>query len=336
MSAFLRLLRVELSRLLHRRAVLVLVAVCVVLPAVIGVVRVFETAPSSDAEVAEAQRQLDAELANGDFRDSVEQCVADPENFGGYPAGLSEEELEQRCTEDYKPRLEWYLYQPQLDLAEERDEGSGIVITVLLGLALMLVGTTFTGHDWASGSVSNQLLFEPRRSRVWAAKAVVVTAAGALIGAVVLSSYWLGLNAVAASRDLPAGGALLLDCLQAGWRGAGVVGGAAFAGFALTMLFRSTVATLGVLFGIALLGGTLLGIFGFEGRWNPAMNVLAVVADGTTYYVEVPCEGHDDMGGGYCSEERRLSFGQGAAYLGTTVGAAGLASLLWFRRRDVP
>ena len=28
---------------------------------------------------------------------------------------------------------------------------------------MLLVGTTFAGHDWNTGSMSNQLLFEPRR-----------------------------------------------------------------------------------------------------------------------------------------------------------------------------
>ena len=48
-------------------------------------------------------------------------------------------------------------------------KGSGLAV-VVSHLLLVLVGTTFVGHDWNSGSMSNQLLFEPRRLRVWAAK----------------------------------------------------------------------------------------------------------------------------------------------------------------------
>ena len=55
---------------------------------------------------------------------------------------------------------------------------------IVLAILMMLAGTTFAGHDWASGSVSNQLLFEPRRPLVWAAKAAVVTALAGLFAAV--------------------------------------------------------------------------------------------------------------------------------------------------------
>ena len=54
-------------------------------------------------------------------------------------------------------------------------------LVILLAILMMLAGTTFAGHDWASGSVSNQLLFEPRRPRVWAAKAARLYATASTI-----------------------------------------------------------------------------------------------------------------------------------------------------------
>ena len=66
---------------------------------------------------------------------------------------------------------------------------------VVLAILMMLAGTTFAGHDWASGSVSNQLLFEPRRPLVWAAKGAVVTALAGLFAAAVVTAYWLLLGA---------------------------------------------------------------------------------------------------------------------------------------------
>lgn len=341
MNAFLRLVRVELSRLLHRRAALVLVAACLIVPTIIGVILVIDTLPPSAAEIAQAEQQMEAERNNPGFEEGVTQCVANPQEWGGYSPDIApgSDEAEKACRSDMEPRLENYLYSSQLDPAQERDSGSGIAITLILAMAMMLLGTTFTGHDWASGSVSNQLLFEPRRLRVWFAKALVVTGTAAALATVVLTSYWLAIGAVARSRDrLPDG--VLLDCLQMGWRAAGVAGVAALLGFALTMLFRSTVATLGILFGIALAGGILLGVLGVGDRWNPALNVGAVITDGIQYYAEVPCsqKAIEEMGGdyGYCSEERTLTFAQGAGVLGTAVGASCLASLLWFRRRDVP
>ncbi|MCX6399363.1 MAG: hypothetical protein NTX33_05460 [Propionibacteriales bacterium] len=341
MNSFVRLVTVELSRLLHRRAALVLVAACIVVPTIIGVAVVLDTRPPSASEVAQAEQQMEAERNNPDFEDGVEQCIADPQGWGGYGPDIAagSEEAEKVCRSDMEPRLENYLYSAQLDIGQERDSGSGIAITLILAMAMMLLGTTFTGHDWASGSVSNQLLFEPRRLRVWFAKAIVVTGAATALAAVVLTSYWLAIGQVARSRDR-LGDGVLLDCLQMGWRAAAVTGVAALLGFALTMLFRSTVATLGILFGIALAGGILLGAFGVSDRWNPALNVGAVITDGITYYAEVPCsqEAIEAMGGdyGYCSEERELTLAQGAGVLGTAVVGACLLSLAWFRQRDVP
>ncbi|KRA32571.1 MULTISPECIES: ABC transporter permease [unclassified Nocardioides] len=339
MSAFLRLARVELSRLLHRRAALLLIAACLVVPIIIGVAVVLDTRPPSAQELADAQQQVEHDRNDPSFEEQVDECVAHPENWGNYPADLTDEETEKRCRADMEPQLDWYLYSPQLDVPQERDNGSGIAITLLLSMAMMLLGTTFTGHDWASGSVSNQLLFEPRRLRVWFAKALVVTGTAALLATVVQSSYWLAIGAVARSRDR-LGDGVLLDCLQMGWRAAAVAGVAALLGFALTMLFRNTVATLGILFGIALAGGILLGVLGIEGRWNPAYNVAAVVTDGVKYYADGPCpeEVVKEVGGdpGGCSVEKELSFAQGAGFLGTAVVGTSLLSLLWFRRRDVP
>ncbi|WP_182376660.1 hypothetical protein [Nocardioides sp. WS12] len=342
MSAFLRLARVELRRLLHRRAALVLIAACLIVPVIIGVATVLDTRPPSASDLAQAEEQMEQARNDPSFEENIRQCIADPQGWGGYPDDLTAEEAEKACLADQEPRLDWYLYSPQLDIRSERDNGSGIAITLLLSMAMMLLGTTFTGHDWASGSVSNQLLFEPRRLRVWFAKALVVTGTATLLATVVMSSYWLAIGAVARSRDR-LGDGVLLDCLQMGWRAAGVAGVAALLGFALTMLFRSTVATLGILFGIALAGGILLGVFGIGDRWNPAHNVGAVVADGVQYYAETTCspkqleEMGDDFGGGvYCTEERTLTFGQGVGFLGTAVVGASLGSLLWFRRRDVP
>lgn len=338
MNTFLRLLRVELTRLLHRRAVLVLLGVSLIVPAVIGVIVVLDTQPPSAAQVADAERQLELDRADPAYEEQITECVKHPDQWGITTDDAAE--VERQCREQAEPQLEWYLYEPQLDLASESDYGSGIAISLILAMVMMLLGTTFTGHDWASGSVSNQLLFEPRRSRVWAAKAVVVTGVGLLTAAAVLTTYWLALGAVAGARDR-LGDGVLLDCLQMGWRAAVVVGLAALLGFALTTLFRSTVATLGILFGIALAGGLLLGILGFEGRWNPAYNVSAVIRDGQEYWVDVECtpeqieeQGEDFYGA--CGEERTITIAQGAGYLGTATFGTGLVSLLWFRRRDVP
>ena len=206
---------------------------------------------------------------------------------------------------------------------------------IVLAILMMLVGTTFAGHDWASGSVSNQLLFEPRRPLVWAAKGAVVMGLAGLFAGVVVTAYWLLLGLVARSRDIPIGDGLLLDCLQSGWRGAGLAAAAALAGYALTMLFRSTVAALGVLLAASVAGGIVLAVIGVDSVWNPGLNIAAIILDGSTYWVEGPCPNGEAFGG-TCQVEKTLPLSRALWFLGTGLLLFAAASVASFHRRDVP
>lgn len=327
-----RLLRVELTRLLCRRAVLVILAVAVAIPTVIGVATVLNTQRPSAEELAVAEEQLAAEADHPAVQRRYERCLAEPERMLGEPVPS---DVEAACSQNFLPQLDWFVYWDELSLEQEREEGSGLAVVIVLAILMMLVGTTFAGHDWASGSVSNQLLFEPRRPLVWGAKGVVVSGLAGLFTALVVTAYWLLLAAAARSRDIPTGDGLLLDCLQSGWRGAGVAAGAAFAGYALTMLFRSTVAALGVLLAASVAGGIVLAVIGIGSIWNPGLNIAAVILDGATYWAEVPCPETDSFGG-YCTVEKELPIGRALWFLGSGLVLFAAASLTSFHRRDVP
>lgn len=334
MSAFVRLLLVELRRYLRRRAVQLLTAACVVVPTFIGVITIFDTQPPSDAEIAFQQQQ-----AENDYDEMITYCTQNPEEWGisGTDAEVEEECIAQNPEEGYFG----YEYYNTLRL-DDQQSSSGVAVASFLAILLLLAGTTFTGHDWNSGSVSNQLLFEPRRARVWSAKALVVTGGALLVAAVVMTAYWAVLGAVASSRDTLGDGDLL-DALQMGWRSAGVAAAASLLGFVLTMLFRSTVATIGLLLGAAVAGSLLLAAVGVSERWNPAINLLALIDNGTTFYSPDACSEPDDLDDGfddyqdyedYCEEE--VTFTDASLYLGSFLLVGGVASFVSFGRRDVP
>lgn len=324
-----RLLRVEAARLFARRAVLVLVGVAILVPTAIAIVTIIDTRQPSDAQIQRSERQAAREAQSPGVQRQVERCLTRPDRFGVATDG----DVESACREMIEPQAEWYLYWNELDLAEQREAGAGMAVVAVLTILMVIAGTTFAGHDWASGSMSNQLLFEPRRLRVWGAKAVVVAATTTLLAGVVVTLFWLALGWVASSRDLAVGDGVLLDCLQAGWRGALLAGGCALGAYALTMLFRSTVAALGILLALAVAGTLLLAVFGVGDQWNPAINFAAVLLDGVPYWDEGPCA---PAGSGICGVERTLTLGRGATYLGTLLVLACAASLVSFQRRDVP
>ena len=180
---------------------------------------------------------------------------------------------------------EWYANAP-LSLTNEREQGTGVAVIVLLTLLMLLVGTTFAGHDWNTGSMSNQLLFEPRRARVWLAKAVAVL----LVTGVV--SRWCWSPTGPACGRWPARGTSSSRRRPPRRRTSRRSLGTIFAalagvvGYALTMLFRSTVATLGVLFAIAFVGAILAGALGLARyeRVMPWGNFAAYTVGSYTYY----------------------------------------------------
>lgn len=336
----IRLLGVELRRYLHRRAVLVLLLGCVGAPFLLGLITVLNTTPPSDSDLAYAQTQVERDRQNPDYQEQVDYCIENPQEWG-IPTGASAVEIEEQCRLQNEPQLEWYLDSNRLDLDSERGN-SGVAVASLVAILLLLAGTTFTGHDWASGSVSNQLLFEPRRSRVWTAKALVVTGAALIVAGVVMSAYWAVLGLVAQSRDVLDDGQML-DALQMGWRTAFVAAGAALLGFTMTTLFRSTVATIGILLGASVAGSLLLAGIGISERWSPALNLAALIDNGTSYYDADACDAADDVdayggsgGDVYYSCEEEITFTDASLYVGTLVLVAGVASFVSFRRRDVP
>ncbi|MEI2713454.1 MAG: hypothetical protein V9G04_09195 [Nocardioides sp.] len=125
-------------------------------------------------------------------------------------------------------------------------------------------------------------------------------------------------------------------------RGVVLVALAAILGFALTMLFRSTVATLGILFAVAVAGSMVimaLPLGGTNERWLPTVNLTAWLQHGADYYVqgrEVMCTYDEATGDQACTGMKTLSLWNAATYLATIVVASVCASLASFARRDVP
>jgi hypothetical protein len=253
-------------------------------------------------------------------------CLADPQAY------YVEFSTTEDC-EELRPSLEWYLPREPLDLDDEVEGRGRLVLVLLVGMGIV-VGATFVGAAWASGSLSNLLLLEPRRLRIWSAKAAAVVLGTTLAAAVVLVGFWAALGAVASARDLPVSGETWTLVAETGGRGLALVAAATLGGYALTMALRHTVATLGLLFGYAVVGEGLAASLPFEkmSQWSISNNVLAWLHDGFAVYDRSLCA---DVTGP-CSSTYVISLGHAALYLGALLLLAVAASLLAFTRRDIP
>jgi hypothetical protein len=326
----MRLYLAELTRLRLRRAVALLLVACALVTVVIFAGTAWSTRPVSAAELQQAQEQVDREREQPYFQRELRRCERSPEQYGATsPAS---------CAQAMGPKVEWFLGRPQLQMGEAL-RGSGLgVITVLMGL-LMLAGTTFAGADWNSGSMSNQLLFEPRRSRVWLAKAAAVLTMAVVTSAILLGAFWGAMSLLAASRDVTTAPEVSDLILGSSVRAVLVIGAAAVGAYAVTMLFRSTVFTLGAMFAVVVGATVVMALLGISEAWFPNKNLGAVVWDGTRYYLEPPeaCFTSPEPPVGVdCSEFARLTLWQGARNLGALLAAAVAVSLWSFRRRDIP
>ncbi len=110
---------------------------------------------------------------------------------------------------------------------------------------MVIAGCTFAGADWSSGSMTNQLLFEPRRGRVWLAKARRGHArqrAGRPGGDWPASGSIAGTGRRRLATSPSPRAHVDTDRVARRCVPSALAMGAALGGFALTMVFRHTVA----------------------------------------------------------------------------------------------
>lgn len=324
-------LRAELTRLRLRRAVVVLVAGCLLVTVVVFAGTAWTTRPLSEADLSRAQEQVDRELAQPYMQRQIKRCEKRPGRYGVQEASA--------CAEQVGPQVDWFLSRPQLRMGDAlRSSGLG-VITILLGL-LMLVGTTFAGADWNSGSMSNQLLFEPRRIRVWVAKGLAVFTLAVITSAVLLSGFWGAMELLANGRNIATPPEVIDRIVGSSIRAVLVIGAASLGAYAVTMLFRSTVFTLGAMFAVVVGATIVMALLGISEAWFPIKNLGAVIWDGSRYYIQVPDACFQGAGakpeGIDCRQSAVLTKWEATRNLVLLLVVAVGASAWSFRRRDVP
>ena len=322
----MRLLSVELNRFRSRRAVALLALATILVALALAAATAWQTRPLTEADRTDAAAQADLEGERPERQAEVRACRADPQAYLGPDAAPDD------CADALIEPPESYYPRDALDLGTVLQRRGVEVALVVVGL-LVIAGCTFVGADWASGSLTSQLLFEPRRSRVWLAKAAAVTIGSGLVTLVALSGFWLTLAAIAQARDLAIPSS---DVTRIVWhvaRGVALGMGAGLGAFALTMVFRHTVATLALLFVYAVGGEIAVNLLPLEGagRWSVGNNAFGWLAPYHRYVdATITC-----TPGERCSSMQVMTHLEAGTFLGILLAISVVVSLAWFSRRDV-
>jgi hypothetical protein len=322
----IRLVRVEVTRYRSRRVIALILLLAALLAALVAAKSAWDTRPITKQEAATARANAEMEPDSVDLKDSLTTCVADPEQYLGTGATA------QDCRDNFTGSPSSYLPREPLDLhGTLKGNGLGVALTVA-GL-LVIAASMFAGADWRSGSMVTQLMFEPRRIRVWAAKGIAVTLVSAVVALVTIGGFWLAMYLIAVDRDVPHGSGVMSDV---GWhvlRAVTFAMGASLGAFALTMLFRHSVATLALLFVLSVGGEILTFLLPIDnvGRWTLGNNVYG--------WLETRMEFFDPTSRcarlGDCDRLAHIGHLQGGVYLLGLLLLAVVLSVVLFRRRDV-
>jgi len=310
-----KLFGAEVRRFLARRAVVLLLVAGFGLSLFIVGAELWNHRPVSAQTLQIAEDRADAEAQQPYVQRDYKRCLERPRRYGG------------QC-ENLLPQAEWFLNQQTLQPLESIKTIS-LPIVVTLGFMVLLAGTSFLGAEFSSGSISNVLLFEPRRWRVWLAK---MAATGTLVGAAAILTVVLGYGAITAFgmawTDVSYTGDQWWALAYRALRAALVVGGATLLGAAVTAALRSTIATVGLVLGYLLVGEALLRAVLFEQtvRWLVSNHVSAFV-DGRLKVTHYPADGPPEV--------VRFHLQESAIYLGVGMAVVLLLSYLVFRRRDI-
>ena len=262
-----------------------------------------------------------------------QQCLADP----GRPADVDPDAYCGPPLQAADLRVEDFLDPQPFPLAAAGPNGA-VGFSAAAAVLAFLLGATFVGAEWSSRSIVALLFWETRRTRVMAAKLLVVAGAGLLLGALAQLA-WLGiaglLQAVAGDgAALPDGFWPELLALQG--RGVLLTVLAGLLGFGLTNLVRNTGATLGLGFVYFAVVETAVRVV--RPAWQPWLltnNAAGLVLPGGvplyTYVEKIDAQGN------LVSESVEYLLGnlQAGIYLLAVTAVLTVVGVVLFARRDV-
>jgi ABC-type transport system involved in multi-copper enzyme maturation permease subunit len=310
----MNLLVSELSRFRSRRAVVLLLAAGFVLSVVITSVTLWNNRPLTESDFADAQAQVDQQVA---------ACQDNPRQFG-----LRERQIQQ-CERIFGDAS---MYEGRyIESFDQLSQGLPLSLMTTMAFVALLAGTSFVGADFASGSLSNTLLFRPNRWQVWLAKIAATGLWLTLVAAITVVLCLGALAIVGANVDgTQPTSDQLATLTKRGVAIMTVVVAAGVLGAALTTALRATIATAGIVIGYLLVGEALLrGLADEEVTpWLASTRINALVTSPLRLFSYNEATGEEKV--------TLLYLWPSAAYLGVLFAIVLALCAVVFARRDVP
>ncbi|HEX7738734.1 MAG TPA: hypothetical protein VF426_03700 [Marmoricola sp.] len=320
------LTRVELTRYLSRRGVALVLLAGIIVIGALAAKTAWDTRPPSASELSNARAQAALAADDPQVKAEVIDCRKHPSRYLGPQSTIAD------CARELQPTARSMIDRRTLSLHRVAAT-DGPRVAVLLAAAIVIGAATFVGADWGTGSMRTQLLARPRRGQVWVAKATAVTLASAVYLAIGFALYWLVVALVADARGISTDADTVRRILGLGGRAVALGAGVGLGSFALTMLFRHTVATLGLLFAYAAGGEVLIALLPIDGasRWSVGNNMFGWLKSGFSYLDQsLNCRSLPS-----CDNLHPLSHLDAGWFLGVLLVIAVAASVASFIRRDV-
>jgi ABC-2 type transport system permease protein len=272
-----RLLSSELLRFRSRRLVVVVFVGAIVGTLMGSVIAGANSTPPTDAVLAEARDRA---------REEVAKCLA----TGWRGVDLGGMTLEEFCEENVGNELD---YVPShLAVADLPAIIEGVAsLTSILGL---LIGASFVAASWQTGTIGTILTWEPRRSRWFGGRLVVLG-----FGVFVMTSALIAFLSAALAATAAIRGSTVLpdawwsDLLATVLRVATAASIGSLIGAAIAAVGRHTAAALGVVFvWVAVLEGIVRALRPMWSPWLLGDNMVAFVSWMTTNFQVSPSESY--------------------------------------------
>lgn len=209
---------------------------------------------------ADKVTEADRERGQRNYERAVDECLAG--NYIGESEleAMGYESLQEFCDEQVRPEF----FGPDELRFEEADDLLLSMATIVLLLGLML-GASLGGADWGANSMMALLTWEPRRLRIFTARAVAVivtTLVVTVLAQLFLTVAFAGAAALIGTFEGTPDG-YLVDLLTVLLRISGIACVFALIGLGLSNIARSTVSGVGIFLGYLILVEMALAGFSF-------------------------------------------------------------------------